>query len=180
MTLPANIRTNWSAPFPSKVTAAGPITIIKRNGIWTVGISFNALGQLPIGVDPTRVQILVYNVVTGTFQTTTLAGVQSGGLATMIVTHAASPYPPLATDFFLLADTTGGTVEIDLPPAANRGGVALSIKDYKGNAATNHITIKPQPGETLDSYTNAAPLVLSANYDGVRLLPIIGGYTIAP
>lgn len=180
MAVPANVRVNTSAPFPSQIKAAGPATISKQNGIWTVGFSFASLGQLPIGVNPTQVQVLVYNTVSGAFQVTTLAGVQSGGLATTIVTHAMSPYTPQPTDFFLLVDTTGGAVEIDLPAAATRGGISVLVKDYKGNAATNNITIKPNGTDTADSFTNASPLVLNANYDGVRLLPIVGGYTISP
>lgn len=180
MSTPANIRVNTGAPFPALVKAAAPATIRKQNGIWTVGLSFSGLGQLPIGVSPTQVQILVFNAVSGTFQITTLAGVQSGGLATTTVTHAASPYAPLQSDFYLLVDTTGGAVEIDLPLASQRGGVALIIKDYKGNAAAANITIKPQAGEIIDNYTNGSPLVLQANYDGVKLLPITGGYVVSP
>lgn len=183
MSTAANVRVNIGAPFPALVKASAPATIKKQNGIWTVGLSFSGLGQLPIGVSPTQVQVLVYNSVAGTFQVTTLAGVQSGGLLTTVVTHAMSPYAPLPTDFYLLVDTTGGTVEIDLALAASRGGVALTIKDYKGDAATNNITIKPQGGgapETVDNYTNSAPLILNSNYDGVKLLPIAGGYVISP
>ena len=183
MSTPKNVRVNIGAPFPALVKASGPVTIKKQNGIWTAGLSFSGLGQLPVAVNPTQVQILVYNLVAGTFQITTLAGVQSGGLATTTVTHAMSPYAPLPTDFYLLVDTTGGAVEIDLPLAATRGGVALTIKDYKGNAAASNITIKPQGGgapETVDNYTNGAPLVLQANYDGVKLLPIASGYVVSP
>jgi hypothetical protein len=180
MTLPANIRVNTSAPFPSMVKATAPAAIKKQNGIWTVSISYAGLGVLPQGVDPTKVIIAVFNTITGTFQQTSLAGIQSGGLLTTPVTHAQSPYAVLVTDFFILADTTGGTIEIDLPFAAQRGGVALSLKDYKGNANVNNITIRPQVGETIDNYTNAAPLILQAKYDGVKLLPITGGYIISP
>jgi hypothetical protein len=183
MTLPANIRVNTGAPFPALVKASAPLTIKKQNGIWTVGFTYSGLGQLPVGIDPTKVQVMVFNTITNTFQLTTIAGLQSGGLLTTTVTHAMSPYVPLPTDFYLLVDTTGGAVEIDLQLAATRGGVALYIKDALGHAAANNITIKPQGGgspETVDNYTNAAPLILQANYDGVKLLPITAGYVISP
>jgi hypothetical protein len=108
MTLPANIRVNIGAPFPSLVKSAAPATITKQNGIWTVGISYASLGVLPQGVDPTKVIIAVFNTITGTFQQVSIAGIQSGGLLTTTVTHAQSPYSVLVTDFFILADTTGG------------------------------------------------------------------------
>lgn len=44
MTLPANIRINLNAPFPSLVQGYGPVTISKQNGIWTVGFSVSNLG----------------------------------------------------------------------------------------------------------------------------------------
>ena len=35
--LPANIRVNAAFPFPALITATGPVTLSKSNGIWTVG-----------------------------------------------------------------------------------------------------------------------------------------------
>ncbi len=43
MTIPANIRVNTQAPFPSLVKGSGAVTVAKQNGIWTVGISTTAL-----------------------------------------------------------------------------------------------------------------------------------------
>lgn len=97
-----------------------------------------------------------------------------------VITSANSPYAALTTDAFLMVDTTGGPVEIDLTIAAARNGASLSIKDYKGNAAVNNITIKPSGAETIDGFTNAAPLKINANYDGVKLRPSAGKYVIAP
>jgi hypothetical protein len=183
MTLPANIRVNMGAPFPSLVKGSGPVTIAKNHGIWTVGLSFAGLASLTVGTDPTQMQVLVWNNLTKTFQQTTIAALQSAGLLTTTVTAAMSPYTPLVTDFFLLVDTSGGPVEIDLPLAVQRGGIALSIKDVAGSAAVNNITIKPQgapANETIDNYTNAAPLKINANYGAFRLLPLADKYIIAP
>lgn len=183
MSLPS-VRHNVGAPFPALVKGGGPVKISKQNGIWTVQLTPTGLGPMPLNANPTLVQVIVFNTQTQTWQVTTLAGLQSGGLAITNVTAAMSPYTPLITDFFLAVDTTGGPVEIDLPATANRGGVALSIKDVKNNAAVNNITIKPvaAPAETIDGHTNAAPLVIKANYGGVRLLPIAANnlWTIAP
>lgn len=181
MTLPANIRVNTSAPFPATVKGSGLITVAKANGIWTVGFSATGIGQMPAGVNPTQIQLLLWNAANASWQYATLAQLAANfGQNLTIVTHAMSPYAVLATDTYLLVDTTDGAVEIDLSLAATRNGVPLKIKDYKGNAATDNITIKPQAGETVDSSTNAAPLVLQANYDGVSLTPITAGYVIDP
>ncbi len=180
MTLPANIRVNVSAPFPAVVRASAPVTISRQNGIWTVGFSIANLVQFPPGGDPTQAYLLVYNAVNNVFQKISISGLTSTNPPATIVTHANSPYAPLATDTFLLVDTTGGAVEIDMPLAANRNGISLAIKDDKGNAAVNNITIKPTAPETIDGFTNAAPLVINANYDGVNLRPATAHYVIAP
>jgi hypothetical protein len=96
------------------------------------------------------------------------------------VNSASSPYLPLITDTVLYVDTSGGAIEIDLAPSAARNGLALTVKDVTGNAATNNITIKPNGSETIDGYTNANPLLVTANFGGFRLNPITGGYAIAP
>jgi hypothetical protein len=96
------------------------------------------------------------------------------------INSASSPYSTLLTDAVLYVDTSGGPIEIDLQPAASRNGLALTIKDVTGNAATNNITIKPNGAETIDGYTNGNPLLVSANFGGFRLNPRTSSYTIAP
>jgi hypothetical protein len=175
-----NIRVNVGAPFPATVKGGGPVAITKQANIWTVTLQFVGLTALPPGTDPTQVYLLVYNNLAGVFQQTTLAALLSTNAPATIVTHAMSPYPPTAADTFLLVDTTGGAVEIDMPLAAQRNGISLLIKDDKGSAAGNNITIKPTAPETIDGFTNAAPLVINGNYDGVNLRPAAAHYVIAP
>jgi hypothetical protein len=183
MSLPANIRVNIGAPFPSTVKGSGPITISKQNGIWTVGFSIATIGGIPGNLNPAITEVLVWNTITQSFQVATLAQILTLSAPPTKITSANSPYTPLPTDTFLYVDTAGGAIEIDLAAAASRNGAALSIKDVTGHAAANNITIKPIGGaapETLDGYTNAAPLVLQANYDGVRLSPNTLSYVIDP
>ncbi|XUM21075.1 hypothetical protein ACRAVF_27315 [Bradyrhizobium oligotrophicum S58] len=180
MSVPANIRVNASAPFPAKVRAAAPVTVSRSAGIYTLALSIDMLAAVAAGADPTTIKVLVYNTVTKVWQSMTLAALVAGTLTTRVVTAAMSPYAPAASDSVLLVDTTGGAVEIDLTLAALRVGFPLTIKDYLGNAAANNITIKPSGAELVDSYTNAAPLVLKADYDGVKLLPATARYVILP
>lgn len=180
MSTVANIRVNTSVPFPATVKGGGPVSIAKQTGIWTVSLSFAGLTSLPPGTDPTKVQLLVFNQLNNVFQQTTVAALLSTNAPATIITTANSPYTPQPTDTFLKVDTTGGAVTINLPLAVNRNGISLVVKDYKGNAAVNNITIVPQVGETIDNYTHAAPLVLNANFDGVNLRPDTGLYILAP
>lgn len=96
-----------------------------------------------------------------------------------IVTHAMSPYTPLSSDTYLSVDATGGAVEISLLQSVAQTS-ELSIKDDTGSAPVHSITVRPHSGETVDNYTNLAPLILVSAYDGVRLRPRINGYSIAP
>lgn len=183
MSAVANIRVNVGAPFPSLVKASGPVTLSKQNGIWTVGLSVNGIGGMPINVNPVTVDILVWNTLTQSWQVATLSQVVTFSNAPTKISSANSPYTPLPTDTYLYVDTSTGAVEIDLAAAANRNGTSLKIKDTTGHAAANNITIKPVGGgapETLDGYTNAAPLVLKANYDAVSLSPNTLSYLIDP
>ncbi len=180
MTLPANVRVNVGAPFPSLVKQSGPITITKSLGIWTVGFQIINFGDLPPGTDPTQVYVLVFNNLNKVFQRESLSALLSTNSPETIVTSANSPYAPLPTDTFLLVDTTGGPVEIDMPLAAQRNSISLAIKDDKGNAAVNNITIKPTAPETIDGFTHAAPLVINTNYDGILVRPAAAHYVISP
>lgn len=65
MTLPANIRVNIGAPFPSQVKGQGIIAVSKRNGIWTVTTNFAAVVKTPVVPDPANTYSLVWNALTG-------------------------------------------------------------------------------------------------------------------
>lgn len=185
MSIPANIRINTAAPFPAQVKGSGPVQIAKKNGIWTASFNISNLGVLPGGTDPTTVVVVVQSLVNGAFFSATLAQVVSAASNTpTLITVANSPYVPKLTDSLIYVDTAGGAVEIDLAAANTRNGSPLSIKDVTGHASVNNITIKPNGLETLDGYTNGAPLLINADFGGVRLNPYTGVvpnvYTIAP
>lgn len=93
------------------------------------------------------------------------------------ITVAQSPYAVKNTDSFLAVDTVGGPIQILLQAQALRLGVPLSIKDVTGHAAANNITITPNGIETVDSL---APYPINADFGGIRIVPEVGGYTVAP
>lgn len=182
MTLPAIIRVNTSVPFPSKVKGPGLIQVSKANGVWTVSLApFSTLGGMAAATDPTTALVVIYNTITQTFQQATIA--QLLALAAnnpTVITVANSPYVPKDSDSVIYVDTAGGAIEIDLKAANTRSGAALTIKDITGHAAANNITIKPNGAETIDGYTNAAPLKVNADFGGFRLSPYNNSYVIAP
>lgn len=180
MTLPANIRVNIGAPFPAKVKGSGPVTVAKRNGIWTVGFTISNLAAVPAGTDPTTLALLVYNTTLQTFQQMTLAALlPSLAVVPTSIGIAQSPYTVLPSDSLIFVDSSGGPVVINLQLAAARLGRPLSIKDVTGNAATagHNISIIPHGAETIESIN---PLLINAAYGGYQLYPATGKYVIAP
>jgi hypothetical protein len=93
------------------------------------------------------------------------------------VAFAASPYTVLATDVALYVDPTGGAITINLQASAARAGVPLIIKDVTGHAAANNISLVGNGAETTDSL---ATYLINADFGGVTLNPLTGGYTVAP
>lgn len=180
MTLPANIRVNIGAPFPSLVKGSGPVTISKQNGIWTVGFTIANLAGVPGGTDPATLLLFLYNTVNQTFQQMSVASLLASlAINPTTITPAQSPYVPLITDSVLYVNTTTGPVTINLTTAAARLNRPLSIKDIGGIAsqAGHNISINPSGAETIEG---GAQLVINANYGGFRLYPATLKYIIAP
>lgn len=78
-----------------------------------------------------------------------------GNQPTMQVTAAQSPYTVLSTDGVLLVNSTAGAVTVTLPTAAGRAGKSYTVKDWKGQAATNAITVATTGGQTIDGSASA-------------------------
>lgn len=68
-----------------------------------------------------------------------------------------------ASDNIVLVDSTAAPRTITLPVPTN--GRVLFVKDLKGTAATNNITVNPHAAETIDG---GASYVLSQNYQSVE------------
>lgn len=136
MTLPASIRVNVRAPFPSNVRGVGGISINKKGGIWTIGLS------LPL---PRIVGL--------------------AGIVNVLPVDGA----------ILLQKSPSGSSTLNLPLSGDsyvaRGGMPLLIKDMTYDAYTNHDTIVPASGETIDGYSASA-----AAANGLAVIDIDGGF----
>jgi hypothetical protein len=83
------------------------------------------------------------------------------------VTHAASPYTVLSTDYYLACQTSGGTISILLPNAPASGRV-ITIKDSNGAAATSNISVTTVGGTvTIDGQTT---YTMSTNYQSINVI----------
>lgn len=77
-----------------------------------------------------------------------------------------SPYSVLTTDFAILADTDGGTIEVDLPAASTMLDQRVFVKKTAG-ASSKKVNINADGAETIDG---AGTFILTNKYDGVEML----------
>ena len=186
MSLPANIRVNVRAPFPSRVSGGGFLSITKANGIWNIETDYRILGA-PVAITPTQV-IAAQDTTNGLFCSIGILNlinevvdvITSSGSIYRIV-NVAGDVTVGVTDFVILMQkTVGAPTNINLPTSASRGGMPVTVKDFKYDANTNNITFVPSSGETVDGFSAAAAAangvaVIDINGDDKTLVPLSSG-----
>jgi hypothetical protein len=168
MTFPANIRINTSAPFPATVRGSGAISISKQNGIWTVGLGFAGLVQLPAVIDPSNTYTLVWNALTGVFTLVPISAVFSSKVVKILT--AAGPYAALPTDEVLIVKQLVGAAFIVTVDWSQRTK-PLRVVDGKGDANVNNITITPAAGQTQMAVVNYSYIIDGAG-GSITLTPL--------
>ena len=149
MTLPANIRVNVRAPFPTRVNGAAFIEVSKSNGIWTIKPDYRLLAQNP-SLTPTQV-VALQDTLTGVWSYTNANLFLFGALGKYRIITSAGAVTVQTSDLILLMNASpAGTSTINLPLSVSRSGAPVIIKDLAGNANTDNITIAPAAGETID------------------------------
>jgi hypothetical protein len=71
--------------------------------------------------------------------------------------------------------TVGAATTVQLPPAAARNGLPVIVKDMKGDANTNNITVLPDAADSLGIDGNAND-VITINKASRTYRPIAGGW----
>lgn len=78
-----------------------------------------------------------------------------------------SPYAVTASDYYISADSTAGTVTVQLPNAPSTGRV-FAIKDQAGTSATNNITVTTVGGAVnIDGSTS---FVMNTAYESIQVI----------
>jgi hypothetical protein len=109
---------------------------------------------------------------------TVITGGGGGGPPAPVFDTAAGTYNVTTEQVLLVNKTVPAANNVQLPAASGRGGVAIVVKDYAGNAATFAISILPNGAERIDGL---ATLPINSNYGGFKLVPIsTGGWYISP
>jgi hypothetical protein len=170
MALPANIRVNTAVPFPAQVSAGSAIAITKTNGIYTVALDFTkAAIQTPSPGNYPGDYILIYDSAAQSYFRVSLSDLV--GLTPSQLRVTASPKAVGGSDRILNC-SVAGALTVNLPAAASRLGLPLTIKDVSGAAGANNITIAPNGAETIDGGAN---YIIGVNYGAVTLYPFNDG-----
>ena len=80
---------------------------------------------------------------------------------------STTPYVALTTDQWLAVDSTTLAITVQLPNTAPTGYV-YDVKDYKGNAAVNNITVTTVGGVIL--FDGSTSFVMNSNYQEASFL----------
>lgn len=173
MALPANVRVNIGAPFPSTVKGGGLIAVSKAAGIWTVSLNFAAVAQVPIVPDPANTYVPAWNALTGVISMVPITTVQSNKVVTTLTGSGAftSPYAAQPNDDVLLVNAVPFTVTVDWSARSK----PLRIVDNTGTASVaNPITITPKTGQTQMASVNYSYLIDGAG-GSITLTPLPAG-----
>lgn len=168
MTLPANIRINVMVLFPARVQGSGFLTVTKANGIFTLGIDYSLLGTpIPIN-DPVNTVVAVFNLITKTYNLTTLATLIAAATMADTTITAAGDVTVTTQTYLRLKKTVPATTNIILPKSATRTGLELTVKDVAGNASSFNFALKGDGTEDVDGVTAAV-----GGYKGIMNFQVI-------
>lgn len=98
---------------------------------------------------------------------TSVGLVDNGALVLNYISTSTTPYVVAATDYYVSMDASGGAKQVNLPnaPTTNRMFV---IKDQKGNAGTNNITVTTVGG--IVNIDGATTFVMNTNRQAISLV----------
>lgn len=152
-------------------------TTVRKDGLATyVDLDYTQFGA-PIGsVDPSADQILVYNSTTGVYNVATLTALIAASSGVRVITAAGDVNVGASDGLIILNKTTGAPTNVNLPLAGGKIG-KVKIVDFKGDAATNNITVNTTSPETFNG--GSSSFVINGNGASIVCDPISGvGYGI--
>lgn len=154
--------------FPARIDGDNGITVTKANGVYTISDEFDTLSELE-SIDDSSVTYvkLLFEGVYYYFSIASLVEAISSAGTPQVITAAGDLTIESTHRYVVFNKTVGAATGVTLPASADRDD-ALVIKDGKGDASTNNITITPDGSETIDGLS---AWVISFDYGGVTLVP---------
>lgn len=151
------IRVNVPVRFPAQVIGSGPITLVKQNGMWRVGLDYTVITNMaPVTNDFPSSYLLYYSASTGAYFTLTLTDIIAAvnGGTIQIVTDANPVTVDPKTTLVILNKAAPSATQINLPAVGDRNpqGLPLEIFDFKGNGGD--ITIDASGAELIMGSAN--------------------------
>lgn len=170
------IKGKMDVRFPAKVAVAEFLTVDNSNGIYTFGIDYTLIGQIPVS-DPTTAMVAIYDETTLSFKLQSISSIIASAAAIDQHITTAGPVPVLPNAGIVRVDqVTGAPMTLNMPLASLKTCPVL-LSDWKGDAGTNNITVNLTGSDKfpggLTSWT------IAADTGSLRLSPVSGvGYTI--
>lgn len=172
MTLPATIRANVRANFPARVIGAGPISIAKSNGVWSIGFSIESLGAPSPLLNTNPFELVAQDPSTGILYSLTAGQLWgSGALLRRTIAQGATIAANTSDGDILVGSGSSAATTVNLF-AASLAARPISIVDTTGNAGTNNITINASGS---DKINGQSAIVIAADYGAMTLYPLVGG-----
>ena len=166
MTLPANIRVNVRAPFPSRVVAGPGIALSKSNGIWTVGLDYADFASAPSLLSTQ--EWAIYDTAAKTFSMISLPQLVVYLLTLQRVAVADANYALSAGVGFVAYTSLTAARAVSLLPAADYvAGAQITVAIESGQgSAINTITLTPNGADTISGKSSA---VLTGAYGYITI-----------
>jgi len=161
---------------PAQIDAEGFLTIVKANGVYTLGVDYTQIGEAPI-TDAATAVVVVLDESTGTYKLVTVAELlQEGTTVEQHITGAGPVSINNNTGIVRVNQTVGAAMTLTMGLSSAKTCPVL-ISDWKGDAGTNNITINLSGSDEfpggLTSWT------IAADTGSIFLRPISGvGYAL--
>jgi hypothetical protein len=167
MTLPASIRVNCRAPFPSRVSAGPGIAVAKANGIWSIGLNYPALATAA-SLLATH-EWVVYDTVAATYSLISPALLAAFVLSGQRVAVNDADHAVALSEGIVAYTAISAARVVSLLPAGNyAAGSQLVIVDESGScSATKTITATASGTDEISGATTQA---ITTAYGSLRLM----------
>lgn len=170
------VRGKMDVRFPANVAADEFLTVAKSSGVYTFGVDYTLIGQVPI-IDPTTAMVVVLDQSSGTYKLQSLSSLLSSS-AQIVQTFTAGGTEAINanTGIALVNQTVGAAKTLTMPLSTAKTCPVL-ISDFKGDAGTNNITINLTGSDKFPG--NLTSWTIAGDTGSVFLRPISGvGYAL--
>jgi len=170
------IKGKMDVRFPANIAVENFLSVAKANGTCTFGIDYTVLDPTAFS-DPANTYVAVLDASSGSYKVTTLSALVSGTTGIVQEITSAGPVDVLPNAGIVKVNqTVGAAITLNMPLSSVKTCPA-KIVDWKGDAATNNITIALSGSDKFQG--NLTSWVLAADGASVVLDPISGtGYAV--